>query len=330
MRKVFLWNPSCDKKGNTMYYKYSDALKKKYGEKVYKIPVNLPVTCPNRDGTCGVGGCSYCGGSGADFEMLSPSIPVAEQLRKNMAYIGEKYKAEKFIAYFQNYSNTYLPPEDFREALETAAREKNVVEIAVSTRPDCISDVYAEIACRIKEQYGVEVSFELGLQSVNGDTLRKINRGHGLAEFLDAVLRLQKYGLQVGVHIMLGLPWDSEADAAEAAKILSALRIDSVKLHALYLLKDTPLAREYLAGNLTLKTKEQYMEEVILFLRHLRRDIPVQRLLGRAPEEQTVFCNWQTSWRKIHDDIVEKMGAKGVRQGDLCDYLNGKAVRKFL
>ena len=313
-----------------MYYKYSDYLKERYGEKVYKIPVNLPVSCPNRDGICGQGGCIYCGGSGADFEMLSSSLSVSEQLEKNIAYIGPKYKAQKFIAYFQNYSNTYLPPEKFRSALTEAAQHSGLVGITVSTRPDCISDVYLSIAREIQETYKIDLIIELGLQTANYKTLSLMNRGHTLAEFIDAAIRVKASGLQAGAHVMLGLPWDEEEDVKETAKILSALQVDNVKLHALYILKNTRLADWYQEKRFTLKTKEQFMEEVILFLRHLSPDIPVQRLLGRAPKDETVFCNWGYSWRKIQDEIVACMLERGVKQGDRCDYLGGKAVQKFL
>ena len=313
-----------------MYYKYSDYLKEKYDEKVYKIPVNLPVSCPNRDGTCGQGGCIYCGGSGADFEMLSPSLSVSEQLAKNIAYIGPKYKARKFIAYFQNYSNTYLPPENFQSALDEAAQHRGIVGITVSTRPDCISDAYLNIAREIQETYPIDLVVEMGLQTANYKTLSLMNRGHTLAEFIDAVLRVKAFHLQAGAHVMLGLPWDTEEDVRETAKILSALQVDNVKLHALYILRNTQLADWHRNKNFTLKTKEQFVEEAILFLRYLSPDIPVQRLLGRAPEEETVFCNWGNSWRKIHDEIVYRMTEKNIKQGDLCDYLGGKAVRRFL
>ncbi len=313
-----------------MYYKYSDYLKEKYGEKIYKIPVNIPVSCPNRDGTCGVGGCIYCGGSGADFEMLSASLPVSEQLCRNISYIGPKYKAEKFIAYFQNYSNTYLPPEAFRTALTEAAKDPRIVGLTISTRPDCVHDTYMEIAREIQEKFRVDVVIELGLQTANYKTLARMNRGHSLAEFIDGALCIKKYGLQLGVHVMLGLPWDDMADVQETAKILSALGVSNVKLHALYILKDTQLNEHYQKGEFTIKSKETFLEEVILFLRCLSPHIPVQRLLGRAPEEETVFCNWGQSWRKIHDEILELMKQRNVCQGDLCDYLGGKALHKFL
>ena len=145
-----------------MYYKYSDYLKNKYGEKVYKLPVNIPVTCPNRDGTKGVGGCIFCSAVGAGFETLDNFIPIPDQLKKNKEYIGRKYKVNKFIAYFQNYSNTYLPEELFYENLKSAASFPGIVGISVSTRPDCINDGHLKLAKKVKDDFNVEIMFEMG------------------------------------------------------------------------------------------------------------------------------------------------------------------------
>ena len=311
------------------YNTYSEYLKNKYGERVYKIPVNLPGTCPNRDGEVGVGGCIYCGDEGAAFENLPCTMPVREQIEKNIDYIGKKYKAGKYIVYFQNYSNTYMPIDEFKSYVEQAI-VSNVVEISVSTRPDCINDVYLEFLASIKEKYGVEISIELGLQSVNYHTLIKINRGHTLAEFIDAVLRIKKYGFSVCAHIILNLPWDDTVDITECAKILSALSVDQVKLHCLYILKNTPIADMYLNKEFDMGSYYDYVDKVILFLEHLHPDIVVQRIIGRAREEDCIFANYNTSWWKIKDNIDRQFELFDTHQGKKCDYLNGKAVKKFV
>ena len=136
---------------NKRYFAYSDYLKQKYSQRVYKLPVNLPLTCPNRDGKCGEGGCIFCGEVGAAFENLPSTLSVKEQLKENMAYIGKKYKAEKFIAYFQNFTNTYMPLSDFERLVNEAVME-NIVEISVSTRPDCINDDYMRVLKKIKDE----------------------------------------------------------------------------------------------------------------------------------------------------------------------------------
>ncbi len=310
------------------YFAYSEYLKEKYGERVYKLPVNLPGTCPNRDGNVGTGGCIFCGEVGAAFENLPCEMPVSEQVAKNMEYIGKKYKAKKFIAYFQNYSNTYMPL-DKLEAVICEAVTENIVEISVSTRPDCISDEYLKVLQKIKEQHGVNISIELGLQSVNYRTLKKINRGHTLAEFIDAVVRIKKFDFPVCAHVILNLPWDDMEDVVECSKILSALSVDQVKLHCLYILKDTPIAQMYLNGEFEMGSFYTYVDKVIAFLEYLHPDIAVQRIIGRAREKDCIFANYSTSWWRIKDNIDEQMELFDTCQGKKCDYLNGKALKKF-
>lgn len=311
------------------YFTYSQYLKDKYGQRVYKLPINLPGTCPNRDGTAGYGGCIYCGEAGAAFENLPCDMPVRQQLLTNMEYIGKKYKAEKFVAYFQNYSNTYMPLENFKEYIRAALHDK-VVEIAVSTRPDCINDEYLDYLKTIRDETKTEISIELGLQSVNYHTLKIINRGHTLAEFIDAVLRIKKRKFSVCAHIILNLPWDNMDDVIECAKILSALGVDQVKLHCLYILKDTPLAQMYSRREFEMGSFYEYVDKVIAFLEHLHPDIAIQRIIGRAREEDCVFANYSTSWWKIKDNIDEQLELFDTCQGKKCDYLNGKSLKKFI
>lgn len=314
---------------NILYNVYSDYLKKKYGTKVYKLPVGLPVTCPNRDGQCGAGGCTFCGEIGAGYENLPAEMTVAEQIKVNMAHIAPKYKAEKFIAYFQNFSNTYLEIDKLKSYLEEAC-QKDVVAIALATRPDCVNEEYLKMLQKFKKEKNIDIIIELGLQTVNYHSLRKVNRGHSLAEFIDAVLRIKQYQLEVCVHLILNFPWDDLNDVIENAKILSSLKVDQVKLHALYIVKNTKMAEQYVNEELTLIDKDEYKERVITFLEYLAKDIVVQRLIGRAPESNTLFSNWKTGWWKIRDDITKTMQERGCYQGRLCDYLNGKAVQRFL
>jgi radical SAM protein (TIGR01212 family) len=299
---------------NELYNEYSKYLLKKYGEKVYKLPVNLPVTCPNRDGSLGVGGCTYCSEVGAGFEMLENTLSVKEQLSRNMEYIKKKYKATKFIAYFQNYTNTYLKLEKFKEYINQAAIG-DIVEIAISTRPDCIADEYLEFLNEFSNRTKINISIELGLQTVNYHTLKKINRGHGLAEFIDAILRIKKYNFETCAHVILNLPYDNMDDVIETAKILSALKIDQVKLHSLYIMENTVMGELYKAGAISPLSKDDYVERVISFLENLDENIVVQRLIGRAPKENSLFVNWGMSWWKIKEEIEEEMGKRESFQG---------------
>lgn len=306
-----------------LYNKFSGYLKKRYGTKVYKLPLNLPVTCPNRDGNASRSGCIFCEDEGAGFENLSCDLPVSKQLEQNAKYIGKNYGSEKFIAYFQNYSNTYLPFDLFVKNITEACVE-DIAAIYISTRPDCISDRYMEFLARLKREKGLDIVVELGLQTVNYHTLRLLNRGHSLAEFIDAVLRIKKYGLEVCAHYITDLPMDSMEDVVEGAKILSALGVSQVKCHSLFILKDTELERMYSCGRICPVSMEEFIDRTIAFLEHLNPEIVVQRLIGRAPADRTVFCNWNTSWWKIQEAIEAKMTGLGTFQGRCFNYLNGE------
>ncbi|WP_027406688.1 TIGR01212 family radical SAM protein [Anaerovibrio sp. RM50] len=326
---------------DSVYNTFSEYLINRYGEKTYKLPIALnplyidengvtrSYTCPNRDGTCGVAGCTFCGEIGTGYENLPAEMSITEQIAANKAHIVPKYKATKFIPYLQNFTNTYMPLDTFRAFLEEAASAEGVVAVYIATRPDCVREDYLQIMRDMAQKYNIEICVELGLQTVNYHTLDKINRGHSLAEFIDAILRVKKYGLQTCAHLILNLPWDTDRDAIEAAHIMSALQLDQVKLHALYIVKGTVMAEQYEKGELELIGRDEYQKRVILFLRHLSPNIVLQRVIGRAPAENTLFSNWSTGWFKIRDGIIRQMEEQGFKQGDCCDYLNGAALRNF-
>lgn len=310
------------------YNLYSQYLKNKYGQKVYKLPINLTTTCPNRDGTLSVDGCIFCDESGSGFENLPNIMPVEEQISRNKEYIRKHYGAKKFIAYFQTYTNTYMPVNKFKEYISRVCQE-DIVEIAISTRPDCIDEIYMDFLEEFSEKSGVNISIELGLQTVNYHTLKKINRGHTLAEFIDGALMVKKRGFHLCAHLILNLPWDDCDDVVENAKILSALGIDSVKLHSLYIIKGTPLGEMYQEGKIKIITMDEYIDRVITFLEYLDPGIVIQRLIGRAPEKHALFVNWGTSWWKIRDRIEEEMETRDTYQGKRFNYLNGRAIKGF-
>lgn len=313
---------------NGVYRAYSDYLIGKYGEKVYKLPIKLPLTCPNRDGNISCGGCTFCGEEGGSFENQPEYMDIAAQLEGNKELIRRKYKAEKFIAYFQNFSNTYMGYEAFKSVIMEAL-QPDIVGISISTRPDCIRDNYLQFLSDIKYNRGIDISIELGLQTVNYHSLKKINRGHGLAEFIDAVLMAKRYGLRVCAHMILNLPWDDLEDVEEGARVLSALGVDEVKLHSLYLMEGTVIASQYAKGQFQLHSRDEYIKRVIVFLELLDPEIVVQRIIGRAPEEGSVFVNWQESWWKIRDEIIHRMKEENTHQGSRFDYLDGKALKIF-
>ena len=309
------------------YYAYSDYLKNKHGEKVYKLPVNLPVSCPNR---LNGDGCAFCAGVGTGFEAMDSCVNVTEQLERTKELISRRYKAKKFIAYFQNYTNTFLPVDSFERYLNEAAKVDDIVEISVSTRPDCLTKEYLDVMENIRRKTGIHMNIELGLQTANYHTLELINRGHGLAEFIDAVLLIKQYPeFTICTHIILNLPGDDLLDAKETAKILSALKIDIVKLHSLYIAKNTRLCEWYEDGKINLCSKEEYYERVITFLEHIPETMVVERLFSRVPEKDASFSNWETSWWKLKDELMELMEERDSYQGKEFIYLNGAALKNL-
>ncbi|WP_099203338.1 TIGR01212 family radical SAM protein [Miniphocaeibacter massiliensis] len=307
---------------NNPYLSYSDYLKDIYGEKVYKLPVKLNLTCPNRDGNVSKGGCIFCNEKGGSFENLDVSFSVKEQILKNKDYIGKKYNAKKYIVYFQNFSNTYMKYDDFIKIINECNIE-DIVGIDISTRPDCIYDKQLDFLEDFNKKTNIDIYFELGLQTTNYHTLDKLNRGHGLSEFILAVNKIKNRNFKVCAHVIIGLPWDNELDVIETSKMISVLGINEVKIHSLYIPKNTVLEKMYSDNKISLISLDEYIDLVIVFLRYLKKDIAVQRLVGRMPKEESVFCNWNTSWWKIRDLIVEKMINSDFYQGDLCNYLDG-------
>lgn len=312
--------------GESRYNLYSEHLIKKFGEKVYKLPVNLPGTCPNRDGKVGWGGCIFCDEDGSGFECLPNELSVRLQVAENKMFFRKRYHAGKFIVYFQAFTNTYLPFDRFKANI-LEALEQDVVGISVSTRPDCINDRYLDFLYEVKEERGMDISIELGLQTVNYHTLARINRGHSLAEFIDAVQRIKRHGFAVCTHLILNLPWDDLVDTVENAKILSALGIEYVKLHSLYVVRGTALGDMFERGEIEIISLEEYVERVGEFLAYLEPSIVIQRLVGRGPKESLLFSNWGASWWLVKQRIEEYLEKNDIYQGKKFDYLNGKALK---
>lgn len=311
------------------YRDYAPYLEKRYGQRVYKVPVNLPGgTCPNRDGTVGTGGCIFCDASGSGFQCLPDTMSIKEQWAENKAFYEKRFSAHKFICYLQTYTNTYMPLAKFQHVVKEAIQDPDLVGLAVSTRPDCVNDEYLDFLAWIQSSRNLDVDIELGLQTVNYHNLVEINRGHTLAEYIDAVLRVKGHGLSCTTHVILNLPGDTELDVVETAKVISALGVDFVKLHSLYVVGGTELGRRFEAGEFTMISLEEYVQRVVTFLEYLSPEIVIQRLVGKGPQDNLLFCNWDTSWWKIKDAIDAEFIARNSRQGSKFDYLNGKAVIK--
>ncbi|KUK11342.1 MAG: hypothetical protein XD50_0383 [Clostridia bacterium 41_269] len=302
------------------YRTYSKYLKEKYGGRVHKISINLPGTCPNRDGTRSTGGCIYCDEEGSGFNALPSTMSVREQVEKSREYLKKRFKAEKFISYFQSYTNTYLSLDKFKTNIRDALGP-DIVGISVSTRPDCVQEEYLDALGEIKDEWGVDINVELGLQTVNYRTLKKINRGHTLAEFVDAVNRIKPRGFEICVHMILNLPWDDITDVVEGAKFLSALGVHYVKLHSLYIVEGTPLGEMFKKGEIEVAPLSEYVRRVGAFLEYLDPNIVIQRLAAKGPKGKLLFCNWGLSLWAVKQEIERYLEEQDIYQGKKFNYL---------
>lgn len=246
--------------------------------------------------------------------MLSSALSVQEQLNINMKYIEKRYRAKKFIAYFQNYSNTYIPFEQFRKYVNESIADK-ISAIYISTRPDCISDEQLNFLKEIQYSKKIDIVVEIGLQTANENTLKILNRGHSVEDFKKAAARIKSVNLGICTHYIVDLPWDNTEDVIKGARLLTELQVDQVKVHSLYVLENTLLGDMYKNKQFEPVCLNEYINRVICFLENLSPEIVVQRLTGRAPKERTLFCNWGISWWKIRDMIEAEMHKRNTFQG---------------
>jgi len=292
------------------YRRLSEYLRRRFGARVRKIPLDAGLTCPNRDGTKGVGGCAYC----VD-ETFSPSAgrrSVAEQVAAALA--RPRKPGDRFIAYFQPASNTYAPVDRLREMYDQAVSAPEVVALAVGTRPDCAPDPVLDL---LQSYTGrVDVWVEYGLQSAHDRTLARINRGHGFAEFADAVERTRGRGLRIGAHVILGLPGETRQDMMETAGRLDALSVDAVKLHHLYVARGSALEPEYAAGRLRVLSEAEYVPLACDFMERLSQNVVMDRLIGESLRpEMVVAPRWTWSKAQVIQAIVDEFRRRGTAQG---------------
>jgi hypothetical protein len=301
-----------------LYNKLSDYLKNKYGERVQRLPINAGFTCPNKIGLKGTGGCIYCEETGSGFAALSPKTSIKEQVE----YMIKRYegRANKYMAYFQSNTNTFAPAHVLKKIYDSALIDDRIVILDISTRPDSVEDEKLDLIASYKEK--LDVYLEFGLQSVNHHTLKILNRGHTLADFIDAVNRAKKRNIEVIVHIIIDLPWDSEEDIIEGAKILSALNVDGVKLHSLYITENTVLGQMYKNGEIKPLSFEEFINRNILFLEYLDPKVVIHRLAADPPKENVLHGNWGMSKIKIINLLEKEMRNRNTYQGRMFNYLN--------
>jgi len=279
------------------YNSFSSYLRKVFGERVHRITVDAGFTCPTRDGTVGTGGCIYCY-EGSSYDPLKKSLTVEEQIEKGMENLRRRYGAGKFIVYFQAYTGTYAPVEVLQSLYEKVRLFRDVVGITVGTRPDCISMDVLRLINSYTEDYMVWI--EYGLQSAHFASLRWMKRGHGVSDFVSAVLKTRLFPrINICAHVILAIPVEGIEDMLETADILAALKVDGVKLHPLHVVRGTPLEQLFEKEPFLLPTEEEYARMVVKFLERLPPEVVVQRPTGEAPESLLVAPSW-CSYRHKH------------------------------
>ncbi len=284
----------------------SDHLKEIYGTKVYKLSLQSGCSCPNRDGTLSYGGCIFCseGGSG-DF--AAPLLPLKEQLRLAKARVEAKLpksrvaEAQKYIAYFQSYTNTYGPVERLEALYREALAQPEIVALSLGTRPDCLPDEMLAMLRRLREESGKDIWIELGLQSIHETTAERIHRGYPLAVFDNAYHRLKAADFTVIVHVILGFPWESEDDMLATIRYLSALEptLDGIKLQLLHVLRGTKLGRMYEAEPFRTLTLDEYCTLVVQCLRLLPPDTVIHRITGDGPKRLLLAPLWSANKKLV-------------------------------
>lgn len=301
--------------GEKPYHSLDYEMKQRFGEKVYRLSLNGGMTCPNRDGTAGTGGCIFCsaGGSG-DF--AAPAIlPISEQLRMQKELIAKKRPVHKYIAYFQAYTNTYAPVEYLERIFLEAISDPEVVALSIATRPDCLGDEVLALLHRLNQIKPVWV--ELGLQTIHEDTARFIRRGYPLSCFAAAVTQLRAIGIEVIVHVILGLPGENRDAMLQTCKYLNTCDIQGIKLQLLHILKHTDLATYYTETGFPVMTQEAYITLLIDCMEQLSPKIVIHRLTGDGPGALLIAPLWSQSKRAVLNNLHAELKRRGTWQGRL-------------
>ena len=298
------------------YYSLNRYLREQFGEKVYKIALDGGMTCPNRDGKIGTGGCVFCsaGGSGDFAEKHCDSIH--EQIRRAKARIREKTDAKKYIAYFQSYTNTYADVGDLENLFTQALEEDDIVALSIGTRPDCLEPEKVELLARLNRIKPVWV--ELGLQTIHPETARYIRRGYELEVFEDALTRLKDAGLTVIVHVILGLPGETKEMMLETVDYLAGeFRPDGIKLQLLHVLEGTDLAKDYRDGKFRIMEMEEYFDILFECIRHLPQDMVIHRLTGDGPKRILIAPLWTGDKKRVLNTMTAELKKRNIYQGEL-------------
>ena len=284
-----------------------------FGCRVQKISVDAGLSCPNRDGTLGRGGCIYCNARGSGTGAHAAGSSVDDQIRRGQQALARRYKAKKFIAYFQSFTNTYAPLEQLQALYEEALAVEDVVGLSIGTRPDCITEDVLNLLARYAQTHMIWI--EYGLQSAHDATLKRINRGHDVNCFRKAVNQTRKRGIKICAHVILGLPGEGRREMLQTADLIAALGIDGLKIHLLYVIRGTVLEQLWQRGDYTCLTQSEYVDLVCAFLERIPESIVIQRLTGDPHREELVAPRWALHKNETLTRIKDTLETRDTWQG---------------
>ncbi|MFB5088037.1 TIGR01212 family radical SAM protein [Psychrobacillus sp. PGGUH221] len=295
------------------YYTWNRYLRNTFNQKIFKVALDAGFDCPNRDGTVAYGGCTFCSvaGSGDFAGNKVDSIPV--QFEKIKAKMHEKWKAGKYIAYFQAYTNTHAPLPVLKEKFEAALALEGVVGISIATRPDCLPDDVVEYLAELNKRTFLWI--ELGLQTVHERTANLVNRAHDYPTYIEGVNKLRKHGIQICTHIINGLPLEDREMMMETAKAVSKLDVQGIKIHLLHLLKGTPMVKQYEKGKLEFMERDAYIQLVADQLEILPPKMVVQRITGDGPIDLMIGPMWSVNKWDVLNGIDAELAKRESYQG---------------
>ncbi|HEX3998095.1 MAG TPA: TIGR01212 family radical SAM protein [Pirellulales bacterium] len=297
------------------YYAYNYFLRRRFGCRVHKVSLDAGLTCPNVDGTVARGGCTFCDNRSFSPSRRLPRQTIEGQLEEGMRRVGRWFGVEKFLAYFQPATNTYAPVARLRSLYESAIAHPQVVGMAIGTRPDCVPDEVLELLTEISSR--TYLSVEYGMQTIHDRSLDWMNRGHHHDAFLEAMARSRGRGFEICVHVILGLPGESHADMLATARELARLRPDSVKIHNLYAVKNTPLAEQVARGEVQLIERAEYIQALVDFLELLPPDCVVERISGDAPPDYFIGPAWCLDKPAVRMAVDAELSRRDTWQGKL-------------
>lgn len=294
------------------YNQYSAYLKQKFGVKVYKITLDAGFSCPNRDGTISSGGCIFCDDGGSFSQAHSNLLSIEEQVETGIKNLSQRFRAEKFMSYFQAYSNTYKPVKELEKIYNASLKNDKIVGLSIGTRPDCVDDEKLDLIAGYKDDYYTWV--EYGLQSIHDKTLLKINRGHDFDCFLRAYEKTKARGINVCVHVIFGL-WETREEILQTAKKLAELEVDGVKIHMLCALENTKLAKIYEENLIDFMSEREYIETVCDFLEYLPPQTTIHRLAGNGLKKNLIAPRWLGKKMDCLNQIDRELLARNSYQG---------------